>query len=86
MYHRELMYTLTNPKHIPDFSNKVACKITEYGVHGYTWKIKQMCVLHLFRKTGTNKMIQHNILFRCDICVHIWMYFQVLWTTQLPHV
>lgn len=45
MYHRELVYALAKPKHIPDFSNKVACKITEYGVHGYTWKIKHICCI-----------------------------------------
>lgn len=45
MYHRELVCTLAKPKHIPDFRNKVACKITEYGVHVHTWKIKHVCCI-----------------------------------------
>lgn len=57
------MYALTNPKHIPDFSNRVACKIAEYGVHGYTWKIKQnMCAASVQKnRYKSNDTTQHFI-------------------------
>lgn len=38
IYHRELACGRPKPKQIPDFSNKITYKPTEYGVHGHTWK------------------------------------------------
>lgn len=71
MYHRKLVWALAKPKHIPDFSNKVACKITEYGVHGHTWKIKQnmsaaSVQTNWYKPNGYNSTFYLDVIFVKD--------------------
>lgn len=65
------MYALAKPKHIPDFSNKVACRITEYGVHGHTWKIKQNMSgasvwTNWYKSNGYNTTFCSDVIFVKD--------------------